>query len=75
MLIQGVFLFIVKLEIPNEEAFTRKTVFENLNVQRKRMTTKKQSFFRAWVRFNLISWSGVFSMQECNYLKKTKPGQ
>lgn len=54
MLIQGVFLFIVKLEIPNEEAFTRKTVFENLNVQRKRMTTKKQSFFRAWVRFNLI---------------------
>ena len=35
MLIEGVFLFIVKLEIPNEEALTRKTVLKTLKYERK----------------------------------------
>lgn len=50
--------------------------FENLNTQRKRMITKKHSFFKAWIRFNLTSWFCIlfFSMLECKYLKITKPG-
>lgn len=52
MLIQGVFLFIVKLEINLNEEVLKTLTYNNLR--------ETQFFFEAWVRFNLTSLSDVF---------------